>query len=74
MTMNNEYKKRLDAAIIYRAILSEKYRVDFCPYDKTALVVGCTENELALICRELKCSGIYSDILKRGIITNFGYY
>ena len=74
MTVITNHQQRVETAIIHHAILSEKYRVDLCTYDETALSLICTEKELGLICKQLKCSGIYAEKTKVGIITNFGYY
>jgi len=68
------YQNRVEAVLVNRAILAQKYRVENCIYDKTALTVQCTEKEFERICRELKCSGIYSEKAKTAIVTNFGYY
>jgi phage-related protein len=68
------YNQRMETAKKLCAVLAKKYRVEICSYDKTALAVCCTENELVLICKQLKCSGIYSEISKTAIITNFGVY
>ena len=57
------------------AFLAGKYNVKICDYDKTAIIVAyITEKQLAELCRELNCSGYYSDIAGKGIITNFGEY
>jgi len=72
--MTNDYQKKLELAIIHRAKLSKKHNVEICSYDKTALLVYCTDKEHSSICEHLQCSGIYLEQKKAGIITNFGYY
>jgi len=72
--MENKYQSKVEAALLNCAQLAQKYKVEICAYDKTALAVHCTEKEFELICRQLKCSGIYSGKAKTAIVTNFGYY
>ena len=72
--MNTEYNQRIETALLHCATLSKKYKVEVCHYDKTALAVYCMDKEYTLICKQLKCSGIYFEILNIGIITNFGVY
>jgi hypothetical protein len=74
MTHQEKYNQRIELAEINRALLSGKYSVEICPYDQTALTVVCTEKQLDAICRQLQCSGIYSEKTEVGIITNFGQY
>ena len=72
--MTSEYQIRVDLALTHRAKLSSKYKAEICSYDKTALLVYCTDREHSLICKKLQCSGIYAEKKKAGIITNFGCY
>ena len=72
--MEAAYNQQIETALLHRVTLSKKYKVEVSHYDKTALVVYCTDKEHTLICKQLKCSGIYSEILNAGIITNFGVY
>jgi hypothetical protein len=74
MTHQEKYSQRIEQAEINRALLSGKYSVEICTYDRTALTVVCTEKQLDAICRQLQCSGIYSGKAGVGIITNFGQY
>jgi hypothetical protein len=69
-----DYNQRIEAARTYRSIFAEKFKVEICSFDQTALAVHCTDAEHALICRQLKCSGFYSLKSKKGFVTNFGYY
>ena len=71
MKNNNQ---RIEEAKRHHAILATRYKVESCRFDKTALFVHCTEKHFDLICKELRCSGIYREELRKGIITNFGYY
>jgi len=68
------YNQRIKDAQSHHAILSKEYEVEICKFDKTALFVHCTEKHFDLICKRLKCSGIYREELRKGVITNFGYY
>lgn len=55
--------------------LAKKYKAEICNFDKTAIVVsGITDKQLTDLCCMLKCSGIYREEKKKGIITNFGGY
>jgi aromatic ring-cleaving dioxygenase len=72
MTHQEQYSRRIEAAERNRVLLSGKYEVEICPYDRTVLTVVCTEKQLDAICRQLQCSGIYSERKGVGIITNFG--
>ena len=72
--MENDYQERVELAKTYYAKFSKKYKVEICSYDKTALLVYCTDEEHSSICKQLQCSGIYVVQKKAGIITNFGYY
>jgi hypothetical protein len=74
MTHQEKYNQRIELAKINRVLLSGKYSVDICLYDRTALTVVCTEKQLDTICRQRQCSGIYSEKAGMGIITNFGQY
>jgi hypothetical protein len=60
-----EYSQKIEQAQISRALLSKKYSMEICPYDRTAIMVACTKKQLDLICRQLHCSGIYSE--KKGV-------
>ena len=72
--MTANYQEKTQLAIINQAKLSKKYKTEICSYDKTALLVYCTDKEHTLICEQLQCSGIYLENKKAGIITNFGHY
>jgi len=72
--MASDYQEKVELVIIYHAELSKKYKVEICSYDKTALLVYCTDKEHSSICKQLQCSGIYAEQKEAGIITNFGYY
>jgi aromatic ring-cleaving dioxygenase len=74
MTHQEEYSQRINVAERNRALLSKKYEATICPYDRTALMVACNEKQFDTICRELHCSGIYSEKKGAGIIINFGEY
>ena len=57
------------------AQLETRYRVRICEHDHTAIVVSdITEKQLSALCRRLRCSGMYNDTGRFGIITNFGEY
>jgi len=72
--MTNDYKNRIKAAIVHSARLSKKYKTEICDYDQTAVMVNCTDKEHTEICKKLRCSGIYVEKKKVGIVTNFGFY
>jgi N-acetylglutamate synthase/N-acetylornithine aminotransferase len=72
MTYQEKYSQRIELLERNRALLSGKYEVEICPYDRTALTVACTEKQFDAICRQLQCSGIYSGKKGVGIITNSG--
>jgi hypothetical protein len=74
MTRQMNYSQRVELVKANCAFFSKNYSVAICPYDSTALMVACTEKQLELICRQLHCSGIYSEKSGTGIITSFGQY
>lgn len=70
-----KYKQRIETAQIVCTDLSKKFQTSICAYDRTAVLIGnITEKQLEKICKELHCSGIYSEPMQSGIITNFGLY
>lgn len=69
-----DYTQRIEEAIRCCTVLAKRYEVEICRYDKTAIIIYCTGKHFDLVCNELKCSGIYREELRKGIITNFGYY
>jgi hypothetical protein len=74
MTAKEQHEQRVRNTVIMKGILSQKYEVSVCDFDKTALQVFCTEKQFSSICAEYKCSGHYSDISNAAFITNFGVY
>jgi hypothetical protein len=74
MTHQMNYSQRIELAKVNCAFLSKSHSVKICHYGNTALMVACTEKQLELICRQLHCSGIYSEKSGTGIITGFGQY
>lgn len=74
MTAEKRYNQKIQDALTVKGILSQKYTVNVCNFDKTALQVCCTEKQFNSICQEHRCSGIYNEKASAGIITNFGVY
>lgn len=74
MTPKERYEQRVRSAIAVKGNLSQKYKVNICDFDETALQVHCTEKQFHSICAEYECSGHYSDKVNAAIITNFGVY
>ena len=56
-------KRREQIAIATQNILSSKYRVSICDFDKTALEVHCTEKQFCSICEEYGCSGTNTNLI-----------
>lgn len=70
-----QYKLRKEQAQAVCAMLKPRYKAAICHFDPTAVeVVGITDKQHSALCRELHCSGHYSEILRMGVLTNFGMY
>ncbi len=74
MTPKQRYEQRLRDAIEMKGILSKKYKVSICDFDRTSLEVHCTQKQFFSICEQYGCSGHYSDKTNAAYITNFGVY
>ena len=69
------YKLRKEQAQNICALLKSSYNASICEYDPTTVVVaGITDKQHTDLCRELKCSGFYSDETQTGFFTNFSEY
>ena len=72
MTPQEQHIQRIKSALVAKNSLSKLYKVIICDFDKTALMVHCTEKQFYKISAEYKCSGHYSSVSKAAILTNFG--
>ena len=69
------YEARKEQAQAVCTSLKSRYKTSICHFDPTTVeVIGITDKQLAALCRELHCSGHYSEIMLTGFLTNFGEY
>lgn len=74
MENENYNSKKIQARTIC-SVLSKKHNAVICSYDATAVVLSnISDKQHSELCKKLKCSGIYNDKTKTGILTNFGNY
>ncbi len=73
--MKKQLNEREQRAYGVVSLLKAKYKVEVCPFDRTAIIVSpITEKQFSALCRELHCSGTYNEERQTAILTNFGMY